>query len=125
MTNSATPAPTRPSMPLGSFIARKRRLAQFVASQNIRVRYDSTVTTGMYSTEHGELIMPILDIGEDAHDGLLLHEVAHAIFTPQGTAWRDAALAIVDGDMKRIRQGASMQGATSSTQSKTPASNGR
>lgn len=105
MTNSATPAPTRPSMPLGSFIARKRRLAQFVASQNIRVRYDSTVTTGMYSTEHGELIMPILDIGEDAHDGLLLHEVAHAIFTPQGTAWKDAALRIVDGDARRIHAG--------------------
>lgn len=105
MTNSATPAPARPSMPLGSFIARKRRLAQFVASQNIRVRYDSTVTTGMYSTEHGELIMPILDIGEDAHDGLLLHEVAHAIFTPQGTAWKDAALRIVDGDAKRIHAG--------------------
>lgn len=106
MTNSATPAPTRPSMPLGSFIARKRRFAQFVASQNIRVRYDSTVTTAMFNTMDGELIMPILDIGEDAHDGFLLHEVAHAIFTPQGTAWKDAALAIVDGDMKRIRQGA-------------------
>jgi Mg-chelatase subunit ChlD len=104
MTNSAT-LPTRPSMPLGSFIAHKRRLAQFVSSQNIRVRYDSTVTTGMYRTEHGELIMPILDIGEDAHDGLLLHEVAHAIFTPQGTAWKDAALRIVDGDARRIHAG--------------------
>jgi hypothetical protein len=108
MTNSTTipSAPTAKPMPLGSFIARKRRLAQFVASQNICVRYDTSVSTGMFNTETGELIMPILDIGEDAHDGLLLHEIAHALFTPNGTAWKDAALRVVEGDVQRIREGA-------------------
>ena len=82
------------TLPTFAYIAHKRRLANFLSSQHLRVEYSLTAKTAQfYPSQKGEmplLKMPVLNVPEDIHDGFLLHEIGHALYTPQGTAISDA-----------------------------------
>ena len=63
-------------------------LARLLATENLRIVYDSKADTACFDTQTRVLTMPILKQTEQsdnlANEMLLAHEVGHALFTPAG-----------------------------------------
>ena len=63
-------------------------VAKLLATENIKIVYDSKMETAMFDTHSRVLSMPILKQENDndnfANEMMLAHEVGHALFTPAG-----------------------------------------
>ena len=64
-------------------LAAKTALARLMAAEDIAVEIDGAAPTASFDLENRKLILPIWDVGGDAYDMLVGHEVSHAIYSPQ------------------------------------------
>lgn len=77
----------------GALLASKSILARLLATENIAVEHQP-VATASFDVENRVLTLPMWErMSNELYDMLVGHEVAHALFTPEGG---DALLAAVD-----------------------------
>jgi hypothetical protein len=72
----------------------KEYLARLLANENINVVRSSTANTAWFDLKNRTMTLPMWKTSEDVYDLLTLHEISHALNTPQ-QGWHDSVT--VDG----------------------------
>lgn len=68
----------------------KSGLAKLLAAENITMQHDPASKTAYFDIKTRVLVLPVWEnISEDLYDMLVVHEVGHALYTPE-TGWRNA-----------------------------------
>jgi hypothetical protein len=72
----------------------KSLLARLLATENISVQYNSNLSTASFDVKNRILYLPVWEnVSEDLHDMLIIHEVGHALDTPEDE-WLNALIKI-------------------------------
>ena len=64
----------------------KATLARLMSAENLTVDINSSAPTASFNLVDRTLTLPVWDIGDEAYNMLVGHEVSHALYTPAGEA---------------------------------------
>jgi len=72
----------------------KASLAKLMAAENLQVEVSSSASTACFNLMDRTLTLPLWEVGDEAYNMLVGHEVSHALFTPPGDALKQACESI-------------------------------
>lgn len=75
-------------------LAAKSTLARLMAAEDLQVNIDQSAPTASFNLVDRTLTLPLWDVGGEAYNMLVGHEVSHALYTPAGTALAEACESI-------------------------------